>query len=138
MDNNLGNGDNTTDCPRPSVEGVQLCEICRQRPCYFLQIKPRIMEQHIENPPDDGLDLAARNSASRKKAYKLATMYIHGVLGAGNRMRLPSCVEDGVRALFPPVDGIVMGFREEWIFIFRSVKSVGRVLVEYVRIYPRI
>ena len=96
------------------------------------------MEQHIENPPDNGLDLAARNSASRKKAYKLATMYIHGVLGAGNRMRLPSCVEDGVRALFPPVDGIVMGFREEWIFIFRSVKSVGRVLMEYVRIYSRI
>ena len=113
MDNNLSDGDIKTDCPSPSVEGVELCEICGQRPCYFIQIKPRILEQHEENPPDDGLDLAARNSWSRKWAYKLATLYIHGVLGAGNRVRLPSCVEDAVRALFPPVDGIVMGFREE-------------------------
>jgi hypothetical protein len=61
---------------------------------------------------DIGLDAGERNSKRRKRAYKYATKHKIGVLARGVRKKLPSCIENGVCSLFPPVDGKVMGFLE--------------------------
>jgi hypothetical protein len=62
---------------------------------------------------DVGLDAGKRNSKRRKRAYRYATKHKFRVLGHGVHKKLPSCIEDGVQLLFPPVDRKVMGFLDE-------------------------
>jgi hypothetical protein len=60
-------------------------------------------EEDYDNYP------AACNSGRRKRAYQYAAF----VLWECINYRKPHyrCVEDGVRALFPPVDGKIMGYK---------------------------
>jgi hypothetical protein len=57
---------------------------------------------------DDAKDGVAYNSGRRKRAYQHAAF----VLWEGISYRKPHyrCVEDGVRSLFPPFNGKVMGY----------------------------
>jgi hypothetical protein len=54
---------------------------------------------------------AAYNSGRRKRAYQYAAF----VLWEGINYRRPhyTCVENGVRSLFPPIDGRVMGYKSD-------------------------
>ena len=52
------------------------------------------------------------NSAKRFYCYKQFTFILHVHLGSDNRVKLPSCVENGVRDEFPEVDGMYTGFKQ--------------------------
>jgi hypothetical protein len=55
---------------------------------------------------------AVENKTRRKVGFRYMFWVINGGAGQkGIRKRLPECVENGVRALFP--DPVYMGFKEE-------------------------
>jgi hypothetical protein len=99
--------------PDDMLEGPNLCVVCGCDPCQFIQFETNILEQDRIHNEDIGMNASERNSRRRKRAYKLVSRLREGMLGRGVRRPLPSCILDGVRSLFPPVDGVVMGFMEE-------------------------
>jgi hypothetical protein len=98
---------------RAKVDGPDHCIHCDEDPCVFVQIESRLCENDTiyydrcdyENAP------AAYNSGRRKRAYQYAAF----VLWEGINYRRPhyTCVENGVRSLFPPIDGKVMGYKSD-------------------------
>lgn len=95
------------------VNGPDHCIHCDDDPCVFVQIESRLAENDAIyfDEHDYANDPVPYNSARRKRAYQYAAF----VLWEGINYRQPhyACVEDGVRALFPPFDGKVMGYKEE-------------------------
>ena len=59
------------------------------------------------------LHKSCANNLIRKKGYQNAVRLIHGSLGGGRRVKLPRCVEKGVRAAYPSSIGGYMGFKQE-------------------------
>jgi hypothetical protein len=96
---------------RQLVDGPEHCIHCDEDPCVFVQIEMRLCEN--DDIYYDGNDYekapVAYNSARRKRAFQYAAF----ILWEGVNYRKPhyKCVEDGVRALFPPLDGKIMGFK---------------------------
>ena len=96
---------------RLKVDGPDHCIHCNDDPCAFLQIKSCLCandelyfdKEEFENSP------VAYNSSRRKRAYQLTAFVLWG--GINYRQKHYTCVEIGVRALFPPLDGKVMGFK---------------------------
>jgi hypothetical protein len=99
--------------PEALLHGPNICIVCGCDLCEFQQMEMEILVQDRNHNEDVGWDAGERNSKRRKRAYKYATKHKFGVLGRGVRKKLPSCIENGVRSLFPPVDGKIMGFLEE-------------------------
>ena len=93
------------------IDGPDHCIHCDEDPCLFIQIESRLWENDeiYYDKGDYDKDPAAYNSGRRKRAYQYAAF----VLWEGINYRKPHyrCVEDGVRALFPPVDGKIMGYK---------------------------
>ena len=50
----------------------------------------------------------------RKLVYRDITRSMHGTMGSGVRRKLPNCVEDNVRRMFPSNDGKYMGYKDKW------------------------
>ena len=93
---------------------------CKQSKCitttsHFakLCLDPDVLEMCIRNTGDirnDREDASTR--AFRKAAYRQFTLAKYGRLGKGNRCVCPSCVVLKIRARYPSVTGVYMGFRE--------------------------
>ena len=94
------------------VNGPEHCIHCDEDPCAFVQIESQLGENDTiyYNEDDYAKDPVAYNSGRRKRAYQYAAF----LLWEGINYRRPhySCVEAGVRALFPPLDGKVMGYKK--------------------------
>jgi len=93
------------------VDGPGHCIHCDEDPCAFLQIESDLWaNDEIYYDADDYANgPVAYNSSRRKRAYQYAAF----LLWEGINYRKPhyTCVENGVRALFPPLDGKTMGFK---------------------------
>jgi hypothetical protein len=92
------------------INGPDHCIHCDEDPCVFIQISRLWENDEIYFDEEDyNKDHAAYNSCRCKRAYQYAVF----VLWEGRNYRKPHyrCVEDGVRALFPPVDGQIMGYK---------------------------
>ena len=48
----------------------------------------------------------------RYGAYRLATLFIHGILGKENRKVLPACILNYIRLLYPNCENGYIGFKE--------------------------
>ena len=89
------------------------CHHCDEDPCVFQQIELKLCEN--DDIYFDEHDYAKApvpyNSARRKRAYQFAAF----ILWEGINYRQPhyKCVEDGVRSLFPPLDGKTMGYKKK-------------------------
>jgi hypothetical protein len=86
------------------INGPDHCIHCDECPFVFIQIESRLCENdEIYYDEDEyGKDPVACSSSRRKRAYHHAVF----VLWEGINYRKPHyrrCVEDGVRALFPPL-----------------------------------
>jgi hypothetical protein len=93
------------------IDGPDHCIHCDEDPCVFIQIESLLWENdkiYFDKENYDK-DPAAYNSGRRKRAYQYAAF----VLWEGINYQKPHyrCVEDGVRALFPPVDRKIMGYK---------------------------
>jgi hypothetical protein len=102
-------------CGLTSYEGEDddddgaVCESCGDDPCVWL----REMENGVAVDEMEHAGTSTVNSSRRKVAYRHMFLVINGGPGMkGVRKQLPSCVEKGVRALFPDSKGSFMGFKE--------------------------
>jgi hypothetical protein len=95
------------------VDGPHHCIHCDEDPCVFVQIEERLCENDdiYFDAEDHRNDPVRTNSGRRKRAYQ----YTAFILWEGINYRKPhyKCVEDGVRALFPPLGGNTMGYKEK-------------------------
>lgn len=64
----------------------------------------KMMEQREE-------DILPSN-IKRKKAYQHMSKKIHGTLGLGNRIQLPTCVTENIKRIYPDENGIYMGYKD--------------------------
>ena len=93
------------------VNGPDHCIHCDDDPCVFVQVQSRLAENDAiyYDEHDFQKDPVAYNSGRRKRAYQYTAFILWE--GVNYRQKHYTCVEDGVRALFPPFDGKVMGYK---------------------------
>ena len=96
-----------------TIDGPDHCIHCDEDPCVFVQIEARLGENDAiyYDTYEYKKDPSKCNSGRRKRAFQYAAF----ILWEGINYRKPhfACVENGVRALFPPFDGKVMGFKKK-------------------------
>jgi hypothetical protein len=100
----------STDDKLVVEDEVSECAHCGEDPCVWLTKKEdmRIFDvlEHGHLPVEG----SPPNNIRRKKVYRQMFLYINqGPSGAGVRIELPECVEDGTRAMFP--SPCFMGFK---------------------------
>ncbi len=102
---------------------LQHCENCNNAPCDWSEYGPNII-QHICNEylgcfvdsdgniidEEDGCD-AITNKQLHFMAYTAYVSLKHGYLEKRNRVRIPHCVECGIRCKYPDDDNFYVGFR---------------------------
>ena len=97
-----------------------ICVRCGDRPCSWIVMK-RTMEEHANSiRPADDMDgdksnelLKTDRAKLRKALYRLYVYEIYGHLGRGNRVCIPVCVRDQIRAFYPDPDDEYMGHMSE-------------------------
>ena len=83
------------------------CNHCDNDPCHR-----EVYEQMLRSE-GDVLDANVPPNTARRMLYRSYVRAIHGILGHGNRVRVPPCVRGLVRDLFPDPDGAYMGHKDE-------------------------
>ena len=103
-------GQTVTECQGTCIQlavDCCVCTRCKESPCVFLQGESLVTESldsFISAFPNENDDNIPANLI-RKKAYCFYAYFLFGHLGRKRRVRLPECVVDGVRALWPnPMD----------------------------------
>ncbi len=100
------------------------CENCNELPCEWTEFGPTIL-QHIENEymgryvdekgnvvdEDDAYDIIG-NKQLWFIAYSAYTDMKHGYLGKQKRIKIPYCIECGIRANYPDENNVYVGFKE--------------------------
>jgi hypothetical protein len=102
--------------------------VCGGTPCQWDEFGDDLLEQANEmfvqtmSVADDGSAVMVlvnkssgelvNNNTARYHLYKMFTYLKYGHLGKGNRVRIPSCVQDMIREHFPDPSNQYTGFRE--------------------------
>lgn len=77
---------------------MTICLRCNNDPCRWHQHGARLTRfanaLRSQNPN-------LRNDQIRFRLYQEYTRLVYGVLGQGNRRRIPECVENTIKALYP-------------------------------------
>ena len=97
--NDLNSNSSTTDEEKED-EYYQICLHCGDKPCFWTSYKNDIISSTM-TMIDNYLK---PNSFFRKKAYQRYVLYKYGRLGKGNRVKIPLCVLEGVRSVWPETD----------------------------------
>jgi hypothetical protein len=94
------------DAENPATD--RPCDDCKESPCVFLKERKNIVAQ--DKAMHGGTSTA--NSTRRRTAFKHMFYVLNGGPGTnGIRKRHPTCVETGIRGLFP--DSQYMGYKEK-------------------------
>jgi hypothetical protein len=114
-------------------EEVKVCHECGGTPCDWTHYQDEIIEfawnSHFflnhtdqDNPfsfpvesfstmMDERKDeIKTHHQDYKKRCFRCYTYLKHGRLGQGNRVPLPSCIEDAIRAMFPNHDNSFIGY----------------------------
>ena len=93
-----------------------ICRTCAMNPCVWVQHYESVLGECKEwkNELEEGTGHRVLNNTCRKFCYRTFSQIIDGFLGQSNRKKLPSCVEQNVRRIFPNENGAqYMGFKSE-------------------------
>jgi hypothetical protein len=95
------------------INEEEQCIHCDEDPCIFTQIEMRLCknDEIYFDVGDYEKAPVTYNSSRRKRAFQYAAFILRE--GVNYRKRHYRCVENGVRSLFPPLDGKTMGYKEE-------------------------
>ena len=125
--------DDSTEELGSDEEEVKVCMECGATPCDWVHFQHELIEfarnnhffeNHIdpENPfsfpvksfstmTDEEKDaIKASHQEAKKQCFRRYTYLKHGYMGPGNRARIPSCIEDAIRAMFPNHDNSFVGY----------------------------
>ena len=91
--------------------GPDHCDHCDDDPCVFVQIESRLAENDeiYYDKSEYEKNSNTYNSSRRKRAFQYAAFILWE--GINYRRQHYTCVENGVRALYPPFDGKIMGYK---------------------------
>jgi hypothetical protein len=100
------------------------CYVCGKIPCEWLEYGVIAMDSFeekfdistaLENGyvVDKSSGAKVPNNKIRFSFYKMFTYEKFGHLGRGNRIKIPDCVEQQVKAMFPDLDGNYTNFSAE-------------------------
>ena len=95
--------DVSTECDK---KANMVCPMCKDDPCVWESVGKGAHETVLAHIEENGGSECLTNKKIRFFYYKKVTEELYGYLGAHNRRRLPDCVVDGVRELFPNPPGI--------------------------------
>jgi hypothetical protein len=92
------------------VNGPDHCIHCDEDLCVFIQIETHLVENGViyYNESEYEKYPVAYNSARGKHAFQYAAFVLWKGI-TNNRKPHYNCVEDGIRALFPPLNGKIVG-----------------------------
>jgi hypothetical protein len=95
------------------INEEEQCIHCDKDPCVFTQIELRLCknDEIYYDVGDYEKAPITYNTSRRKCAFQYAAFILWE--GVNYRKRHYRCVENGVRCLFPPLDGKTMGYKEE-------------------------
>jgi hypothetical protein len=86
------------------------CEGCGDTPCVWASNKNAMIAwDESEHGHLHGDDLPSNNTRRKCLYRQIALAIAGGPLGKGKRIQLPCCILDGIRALFPDMNGKYMG-----------------------------
>ena len=85
-----------------------------------------VILSHYEGNPTPKYE-EMTNEGLRYSAYKAVSAWLRGRLGAGNRRRLPACIERKIRSTFPSASpNEYTGFKECW-----NIANLNNNLIQY-------
>jgi hypothetical protein len=91
-----------------------MCKHCDSDPCLWVEHSQCVFAA-VELFKEELIAKGEKcpNNICRKYCYRQFTLMMHGPLGSGCRLKLPSCVEDNVRVAYPNETGIdYVGFKD--------------------------
>ncbi len=86
------------------------CPHCERTPCLLYQGLYTLLVEQEEDIYDSNGDTHMTNKQIRFYLYRVATNWIHGVLGKGVRIELPVCVRGEILDMAPEADHVYTGF----------------------------
>ena len=90
------------------------CPKCGFDPCKWVSVGKALLPEVHEFVEQNGGRASISNAQIRFFYYHEITCALHGHLGARNRRRLPECIVQGVRTLFPNKNNIgYVGHKDE-------------------------
>ena len=105
------NGDACEDM----IEEIEdmMCDVCGGTPCDWSVYGSHLVSEVVlmyEEDPDKDVDNPVDNQYKRKSAYRYYIYEKHGFLGKGKRVRIPPCVLDRIRAMWPDENNDYIGY----------------------------
>ena len=92
----------------------QVCPSCLVSPCVWASNENTMVAWDNSENGHLGTEDLPSNSTRRKCLYRQMALTIsEGPLGKGNRIHIPTCARDGIRALFPDEKGNYMGHKDK-------------------------
>ena len=101
----------SSDIIETDKDNFSLCRHCRRTSCIWRDFTEHNKRTILDLKRE--VDSGSRPGDARKSLYRIICREMNGVMGAGRRKRLPKCVEDSVRKLFPSEDGKYMGYKDK-------------------------
>ena len=98
------------------------CAFCQKDVCLWYQLQDvvestiewnEIAFQDIVDEAETEKEYKNLAASARKLLYAAITRELYGILGRGNRIRLPECILQNVRGMYPSPDNKYMGHKDE-------------------------
>ena len=90
------------------------CKACESDPCLWIEHHESVLSEiEIFKEEKVAKGEACPNNVCRKHGYRHFSLLIYGHLGKGQRVKLPGCIEEGVRSKYPNQSGkAYMGYKQ--------------------------
>ena len=97
--------------PEPPEEHSISCRFCRMEPCIFVQLEHDILKHDtaintVNGKPTLSMPGIVENRERREAAYRYVSCRLYGYVGRADHKKMPRCVEEGIRSLFPAFNGL--------------------------------
>jgi hypothetical protein len=86
------------------------CKLCQNVPCYLDDGLYDVLVAEEQSLQEADPDLTAKEICYH--LYRRATNWLHGILGAGVRRKLPQCIETEIRDIAPDSNREYVGFKD--------------------------
>ena len=100
---------------KQAKEDNYTCSHCGESSCIWFYYRDDVVEA-VHNWVDSNTTsngYRPSNNLIRKECYQIFIRMHHGFLGKGKRKKIPECVLNCIRCLYPDDDGEYMGFKDE-------------------------
>ena len=92
------------------------CPDCNKYPCVLDDIDPDLsqdqtLNQYFFTLGNERTEQSVSNKEIRYEMYRIASRVLEGMVGKGNRRKLPDCVTSAIKDAYPEASGKYVGFK---------------------------